>query len=69
MDELVKAIADRTGLPENQARQAAETAVSFIKERLPDSISSQVDKLLEGEGISGADTLIKGLGSMLGGKK
>jgi hypothetical protein len=70
MDELVKAISERTGLSEKQSRQAAETAVSFIKERLPEPMAGQLDNLLSGEGLAGgADNLIKGLGGMLGGKK
>jgi hypothetical protein len=70
MDELVKAISERTGLPPEQSRQAAETAVAFIKERLPDPIAGQLDAILSGEGLAGgADSLLKGLGGMLGGKK
>jgi hypothetical protein len=70
MDELVKAIVERTGLPENQARQAAETAVTFLKERLPAPLAQQVDNALSSEGLAGgADKVIKGLGGMLGGKK
>jgi hypothetical protein len=70
MEELVKAISERTGLPEAQSRQAAETAVAFLKERLPAPIASQIDNLLNNDKLSGgADNLIKGLGSMLGGKK
>jgi hypothetical protein len=70
MDELVKAISERTGLSETQSRQAAETAVSFLKERLPEPIASQLDNYLGGEGMAGkADSLMKGLGGMLGGKK
>jgi uncharacterized protein (DUF2267 family) len=70
MDELVKAIVERTGLPENQARQAAETAVTFLKERLPAPLAQQVDNALSSEGLAGgAVKVIKGLGGMLGGKK
>jgi hypothetical protein len=70
MEELVKAISERTGLSETQSRQAAETAVSFIKEKLPEPIASQLDNYLSGEGMAGkADSLMKGLGGMLGGKK
>jgi hypothetical protein len=70
MEELVKAISERTGLSETQSRQAAETAVSFIKEKLPEPIASQLDNYLSGEGMAGkADNLMKGLGGMLGGKK
>lgn len=70
MEELVKAISERAGLSEDQSRQAAETAVSFLKERLPDPIASQLDAYLSGDGLaSKADNIMKGLGGILGGKK
>jgi len=64
MDELVKMVAKETGLPEAQARQAAEAVVKFLKEKLPAPIASQVDGFLGGEGTADAaqDLLKKGLG-------
>ena len=38
MDELVNLISEKTGLPEKQARQAAEVAVDFIKDKLPERL-------------------------------
>ncbi len=69
MDELVKMVAKETGLPEAQARKAAEAVVKFLKDKLPAPIASQVDGFLEGEGTADAagDLLKKGLG--LFGKK
>lgn len=69
MDELVKAISNKTGLPEAQAKQAAEAAVEFLKEKLPAPIAGQIDNLLENPGLAkGAEDLLdKGLG--LFGKK
>lgn len=70
MNDLAKAIADRTGIPEAQAQQAAEVAINFIKERLPEPYASQIDNLIAGKGMAGgADDLMKGIGGMLGGKK
>ncbi len=70
MEELIKAISERTGLSEEQSRQAAETAVSFLKEKLPAPLAKQIDAVLSGESLAGgADSLIKGLGGMLGGKR
>ncbi|MBS2035762.1 hypothetical protein JST97_12295 [bacterium] len=59
MEELVKQISAKTGLPEAQARQAAETAVAFIKAKLPEPMQKQFDTLLSGGGSQ--------LGGMLGG--
>jgi hypothetical protein len=67
MDELVKAITEKTGLPEAQARQAAQVAVDFIKEKLPEPLAGQIDNILAGGGAE--DLLKKGLGSLFGGKK
>jgi len=64
MEELVKVIQQKTGLPEAQARQAAETALNFIKEKLPAPMAAQLDGLLAGGG-AGGDVLGK-LGGMFG---
>jgi hypothetical protein len=61
MEELVKQISAKTGLPEAQARQAAETAVAFIKSKLPEPMAAQLDTLLAGAGSA------EGLKGMLGG--
>lgn len=63
MDELTKLIAEKTGLSESQARQAAEVAVKFIKDKLPGPLSAQVDSVLTG---GGAGDLMKNLGGLLG---
>ena len=56
MDELIKQIQEKTGIPEAQARTAAETALNFIKERLPEPIRGQVDGFLAG-GAGGSNPL------------
>lgn len=63
MDEIVKAVSEKTGLPESQARKAAEAVIDEIKERAPAPIASQIDGIVSGGGMS--DTL-KGLGGMFG---
>ena len=63
MDELVKMISEKTGLPEAQARQAAEVAVDFIKDKLPGPIAGQVDNALDGGGLGSG--VMKGLGGLL----
>ena len=74
MDELVKQVVAKTGLPEEQARQAAEVVVSFLKEKLPEPIAGQIDAVLGGSAgdISGmaeqASGLVGGLGGLLGKK-
>ena len=64
MDELVKVISERTGLPADQARGAAETAIDFIKGRLPEAMRGYVDTALNSGMI---DDVAGQAGGMLGG--
>jgi nucleoid DNA-binding protein len=68
MDELVKLVSEKVGLSEDQARQAVETVVGYLKENLPEPIAGQVDKVLSGAGGVDLEGLASGLGSMLGKK-
>ena len=65
MDELVKQIAGRAKISEQQARTALDTVLSFVKKQLPAPIAGQVEKMLTGEGSAGFDDLTKGLGDLL----
>lgn len=57
MEELIQAIAEKTGLPADKAAGAAEAALEFIKEKLPDPIASQVDGFLSGKSEGIADSV------------
>mgnify|MGYP001348825443 FL=1 len=46
MEELAKLISERTGLPAEQAQAAAQTAIDFIKSKLPESMAGYVDTAL-----------------------
>lgn len=65
MDELVKLVSEKTGLPEDKARQATETVISYLKDHLPDPIAGQIDKALGGGSVD-VEGLAKGIGGMLG---
>ena len=52
MDELIKLVMQKTGLPEGTARTAVETVVNYIKTKLPESIAAQLDGLLSGGGLA-----------------
>jgi uncharacterized protein (DUF2267 family) len=54
MDELVKQVAQKTGITEDQARQAVTVVVNYLKEKLPAPIAAQVDGVLSGQGAAGA---------------
>ena len=70
MDDLIKQITERTGLPADQARAAAQTTIDFIKEKLPESMRGYVDMALN----SGMINDVAGqagniLGGLFGGAK
>ncbi len=65
MNELIKRITERTGLSEDQARNAAQTVIGFLKEKLPAGLSGQIDSALGSGQTSGAD-ITKQAGRMFG---
>jgi hypothetical protein len=70
MDELVKMVADKVGISEAQAKQAVEIVLSFLKEKLPDSMAGQLDAVVDGDlsGLGDLGDLAGGLGGMFGKK-
>lgn len=66
MDELVKLVSEKTGLSKEQAKQAVETVIDYLKDKLPKPIAGQIDQALSGEGVDVQD-LKKGVGGLLGG--
>ncbi len=66
MEDLVKAVSERTGLPADQARAAAQTVIDFLKSRLPESMAGYVDSALNSgtvnQVIGQAENLFGGLG-------
>lgn len=68
METLVAMIVERTGMSEDMAKQAADIAITFVKSKLPDSVSGMVDTALSGGAEGGAASMITGaLGGMFGG--
>lgn len=65
MDELVKTVADKVGISEAQAKQAVETVLGFLKDKLPEPIAGQLDAALEGD-LSGLGDLAGGFGKLFG---
>jgi hypothetical protein len=67
MDELVKLVSQKTGVPEDVAKVAVETVVGYLKDKLPAPIAGQIDNLLAGGGVTGqAEELLGGILSKLG---
>jgi uncharacterized protein (DUF2267 family) len=61
MDEIVKQVVERAGVPEDVARKAVEVVVSVLKERLPAPLAGQIDAALSGSGGIDVGSLGKGL--------
>lgn len=67
MDEMVKQVAQRTGIPEDKARLAVQAVLDQLEKRLPGPIAAQVKAHLGGSAGAGAiGDVKKGLGGMLG---
>ncbi len=65
MDELIKLVQEKTGISEQQARDAVQTVLGFVKERLPEPLGSQLEGLIGGGAAGGSDPL-GGLGNLGG---
>ena len=63
MEELIKRVAERAGISEDQARTAVQTVAEFLKERVPAPYSSYIDNFMSG-GSGGEGG---GLGGLMGG--
>jgi hypothetical protein len=61
MDDLIKMVTDKVGIPQDKARSAVELIVSQLKSRLPGGLGGQIESALSGGGAAG------GLGGMMGG--
>jgi hypothetical protein len=67
MDELVKLVAQKTGISKEQAQTAVDTVIGYLKKKLPAPLADQVEGYLSGEGASGSiEDITKGLGGLLG---
>jgi uncharacterized protein (DUF2267 family) len=56
MDELIKMVSSKAGITEAQAKEAVETVLGFLKDKLPPPVAGQVDAVLKGDlgGVAGA---------------
>lgn len=66
MDELVKLVVQKTGLPPDQAKQAVTVVIDFLKQKLPAPVAGQLDAVLAGGALP--PDLATGLGGLFGKK-
>lgn len=68
MQELINQITSRTGVSEEQAQQAISIVFSFVKDKLPEPIASQIEGYLglQQGGTAGLMGQLGDLGAMFG---
>ncbi len=52
-NELVKMVANKIGVSEDQANTAVETVIGYVKDKLPQPIANQVNNVVEGSSSGG----------------
>jgi uncharacterized protein (DUF2267 family) len=67
MDELVRQVAQKTGISEDTARVAVETVVKFLKDKLPAPIAAHVDTALSAAAPAVGNLDVGSLASSIGG--
>ena len=65
MDELVKLIVKKTGLPEATVKTVVGMVIDYLKKKLPGPVGGQIDAVLQGGGLG---DVAKGLVGKLGKK-
>lgn len=67
-EQLIQVIMSKANLSQEQAENAINAGIEFIKTKLPEPLAGQVDNFLGGDGDSSASGgMLGGLGGMLGG--
>ncbi|MBZ5571791.1 MAG: hypothetical protein LAO09_07930 [Acidobacteriia bacterium] len=66
MNELVKLLTDKTGLPDDKARLAIETVIGFLKQRLPSAVGEQLSSCLSNPASEGIAEKVKGVAKGVG---
>ena len=66
--DLIRMVAERTGMSEDKARSAAETVIGYLRDKLPEPMSSQLDNIAGGGSMSaGGGDMSRGLGDLASG--
>ncbi len=72
MNEIVRMVSQKTGMDEAKSKQAVDTVLGFLRNKLPAPIASQIDNVISGNG-GAAGKGMGGIGNVaknvLGGEK
>lgn len=49
MDELIDLVVEKTGISKEEATQAVETVMDYLKEELPKPVADQAEAVLSGD--------------------
>jgi hypothetical protein len=52
MDQIINLVKDKSGISAEQSKQAVDTVLGFLKDKLPAPIAGQIDGILSGEGVA-----------------
>ncbi len=66
MDNIVKMVTEKAGISEARAKLAVDTVVSFLKDKMPAGVGSQVESFVSG-GAGSIGDLAGGLKDKVGG--
>ena len=65
MEQLIKMVSEKAGISETQASTALQTVVSYLKDKMPAGIGTQVVSFLKGGSAETSDIKEK-IGGMFG---
>ena len=68
MDELIKQVTQKANISPDQAKQAVDTVLAFLKDKLPAPVVDQIKAALSGQQVD-ASAVTNALGGLFGGKK
>lgn len=49
MEEIIKVIAEKTGISADQSRAALTTVLGLLKDKMPEALGNQLEGLLQGK--------------------
>ncbi|HSM86396.1 MAG TPA: hypothetical protein VLT16_09610 [Candidatus Limnocylindrales bacterium] len=61
MNELIEQLKSRVGLDDQKANAAVQTVLQFLKQRLPESVGSQLDTVIAGGSVEGVKEKLGGI--------
>lgn len=75
MDEIIKLVTQKAGIPADKAQLAVTTVLGYLKDKLPSPIAAQLDNAVKGgagpggAASSGLGDMAKDVGGMFGTSK